>query len=682
MIGRWTAGLALALRKLGLSPLQVYAALSVLLMLAVMLIVRIAFWVEFRGTAAALDPALLRRALWLGSRFDLRLAALVVAPMLACAALPWIGRHLNAIARPRWWLLYMTLAWALFGLVVIFDFGHFAYLQLRLNATILNFARDTKISLGMMLQTYPVVSAVIGWLMFSAAMLWLQARLGRICAALPALPHRPWWKKSLIGFAVFWVLALAIHGRFSQYPLRWSDAFGSGNVFAAAVALNPALNFYDTLLFKRTEFDERATRDAYPRVAQYLGVDRPDPAKLDYRRHVAPKPGALPGRPNVVLVLLESFSGYKTTVFDNPLAPTPQFAELAKQGILFTHFFTAHAGTARGVFATLIGIPDVALTETTSRNPLAVEQHTIVNAFKGYEKLYFIGGSTTWANVRGVLKNNIDGVTVFEQDHYQSPVNDVWGISDKDLFLEANKILREKDQPFFAMIQTAGNHRPYTIPKQDTDFSLLTHSDDELKRGGFISNAEFNSFRYMDYSIGKFIAAARQEKYFENTVFVFLGDHGITGNAGQHMPRAWTDLRLSTGHTPLLIFAPRWLAPARHDMAAQQVDVMPTVAGLFNIDYVNQTLGRDLLDPRFDDRRNSFIIYHTEGPEIGVVDRDTYLRMRADGSGVKLHDLRAENPAEALIHDEHKIAAQSALAKDLYETARYMLTHNHKEPRR
>jgi phosphoglycerol transferase MdoB-like AlkP superfamily enzyme len=668
------------LRQAGLSPLLIYALLSGAFMMIVMMLARVAFWLAFRAGSPALDSAVLSQSLTMGLRFDLRLALCAVFPLLIVAALPFIGSRLHAFTRPRWWLAYFILAWALLSLFIIFDFGHFSYLQLRLNASVLNFLRDADTALGMMMQTYSVLPIVIAWLAFVALMFWLQTKLWRICAALPALAKKIWWKKGLIGFATTLIILLGIHGKMSQYPLRWSDAFSSGNPFAAAIALNPVLNFVDTLMFKQAEFDEKAVREAYPHMAEYLGVTKPDAAKLDFRRAVLPKANALPGQPNVVLVLLESFSGYKTSVFNNPLKPTPHFAALAEQGILFTHFFTAHAGTARGVFATLTSLPDVAVSDTTTRNPLAVNQHLIVNALKGYDKMYFIGASTTWANIRGVLKNNIEDLRIYEQEDYDSPVNDVWGVSDKDLLLEANKIFREKNKPFFAMIQTAGNHRPFTIPKQDTDFELKHFSDAELKANGFIGDDEFNSFRYMDYSIGKFIAAAKQEKYFDNTVFVFLGDHGITGNAGAHMPRAWTDLRLTTGHTPMLIYAPKLLQPARHDMPAQQADVMPTVASLLNFPYINKSMGRDLLDPRFDDKRNSFIIYHSDGPEIGIVDKDTYFTMSANGNNAKLYDLRAENPQRDTIKDDKKIQSKQILTKQLYETNRYMLTHNQKEP--
>lgn len=668
------------LRQVGLPPLLVYALLSGAFMMFIMTLARLAFWLAFRDGSPLLDSTTLNQSLLMGLRFDLRLALLSVAPLLLIVALPFVGARAHAFARPRWWLAYSALVWALLSLFIIFDFGHFAYLQLRLNASILNFLRDADTALGMLLQTYSVMPVVLAWLAFVILMGWLQVKLWRICAALPRWPHMQWWKKALAGFSAGLIMLFGIHGKFSQYPLRWSDAFSSGNPFAAAIALNPVLNFFDTLMFKQAEFDEKAVREAYAQMAEYLGVTKPDAAKLDFRRVVLPKPNAILGQPNVVLVLLESFSGYKTSVFNNPLKPTPHFAALAEQGKLFTHFFTAHAGTARGVFATLTSLPDVAVSDTTSRNPLAVNQHLIVNAFKGYDKMYFIGASTTWANIRGVLKNNMEDLTIYEQENYTSPANDVWGVSDKDLLLEANKIFREKNKPFFAMIQTAGNHRPYTIPKQDTDFELKHFPEAELKANGFFADDEFNAFRYLDYSIGKFIAAAKQEKYFDNTVFVFLGDHGITGNAGAHMPRAWSDLRLTTGHTPMLIYAPKLIQPGRYDMPAQQVDVMPTVASLLNFPYINKSMGRDLLDPRFDDKRNSFIIYHSDGPEIGIVDKDTYFTMSANGSNAKLYDLRAENPLRDTIKDDKKIQLKQMLTKNIHETARYMLTHNSKEP--
>src|SRR6187551_1419599 len=129
--------------------------------------------------------------------------------------------------------------------------------------------------------------------------------------------------------------------------------------------------------------------------------------------------------------------------------------------------FYPHFSTALGLFAILSGIPDAQLFKFSSRNPLAVQQHTIIDNFEGYSKHYFLGGSPEFNNFEGLLKN-IDGLQMHTEENFTSPKINVWGISDKDLFLEANKVMRTEQKPFFAFIQTSGNHRPYMVPMKDT----------------------------------------------------------------------------------------------------------------------------------------------------------------------------------------------------------------------
>jgi phosphoglycerol transferase MdoB-like AlkP superfamily enzyme len=68
----------------------------------------------------------------------------------------------------------------------------------------------------------------------------------------------------------------------------------------------------------------------------------------------------------------------------------------------------------------------------------------------------------------------------------EQPIN-VWGISDKDLYLEANKIFNKQTKPFFAYIQTAGNHHPYdkSIAPEDTDFVKMDKDKEVLKNTAF-----------------------------------------------------------------------------------------------------------------------------------------------------------------------------------------------------
>ncbi len=133
-------------------------------------------------------------------------------------------------------------------------------------------------------------------------------------------------------------------------------------------------------------------------------------------------------------------------MYGNELNTTPYFNSLCEQGAFFDRCFTPAFGTARGVWATITGVPDVESPSTASRNPSAVDQHTIINNFKGYERYYFLGGNPTWANIQGVLSNNIEGLKMYSQDQFKAKKVDVWGISDKNLFLEANGILKQNKQ--------------------------------------------------------------------------------------------------------------------------------------------------------------------------------------------------------------------------------------------
>jgi len=63
-------------------------------------------------------------------------------------------------------------------------------------------------------------------------------------------------------------------------PLRWSDAFFSGNNQIAALGLNPVLFLYDTVKVGQSRYDEAQVREHYAVMANYLGVDKPDPQTL------------------------------------------------------------------------------------------------------------------------------------------------------------------------------------------------------------------------------------------------------------------------------------------------------------------------------------------------------------------------------------------------------------------
>ena len=618
----------------------------------------------------------------LGLRFDARIVAAALLPLLALGAIPLLNPFRCTFGR-RFWL---TLLGVFSGGLIIFyvsDFFHYRYVGQRLNASVLSFLGDAGISSRMVWESYPVIWILLGVAVSCFIAVVAIRGLHRRAAAAVAPTRRrvsaAWYTISVMACLV------TIFGRVGQYPLRWSDAYRLRNEASANLALNPIESFISTLNFRTAGFDRDKVREHYARMASYLGVTRVDPDGLNFERMVPARAEGASGRPNVVLVLCESFSGYKSSMWGNPLDPTPFFASLTTQGVFFDRCFTPHIGTARGVWALITGIPDVSLVETASRNPAMVDQHTIVNEFEGYEKLYFLGGSSSWANIRGLLTNNIAGLKLYEEDSYDAPRIDVWGISDKNLFLEADKVLRTQTRPFFAIIQTADNHRPYTIPAEDlNEFQKTDVPTETLRRNGFESLAELNAFRYTDFAFRKFFEAARQSPYFDHTIFVFIGDHGIGGNAGDLFPPAWTGNNLTRYHVPLLFYAPKILPPQRVHSVASMVDVLPTLAGLVNLPYRNATFGRDLLERQRVDGgagNAAFIIDHNDHT-IGVLKQPYYGVQKPDGGRHDMVWADFATPASASDVTPAERTEYQAQANAFYETARFLLLNNRKPAER
>jgi phosphoglycerol transferase MdoB-like AlkP superfamily enzyme len=609
----------------------------------------------------------------LGIRYDARIIGVFSAILLIIGSISPI-HPFRSSAGKKIWIFFAGIFASLLVIFYVFDFLHFRYLSQRLNASALSFLEDTKLSSAMVWQTYPVIRILLGIMISIVILVLVITKLYKSAGRSvkkPAKAQRLSWF-----FILFFLCALVIFGRLGQFPLRWSDAFNTGNDFQANIALNPFQSFLSTLSFRTTTFDKAKVKQYYSTMATYLGVDHPDSATLNYTRTIIKRDSGITTKPNIIIVICESFSAYKSSMWGNPLNTTPFFNSLCKEGVFFDNCFTPHFGTARGVWATITGIPDVEIVNTASRNPAMVDQHTIINDFTGYDRFYFLGGSTSWANIRGVLANNIKNLNLYEEGRYDVPKIDVWGISDKNLFLQANKVLTRQHSPFIAVIQTADNHRPYTISPEDLpEFSRVNLPDDSIKKYGFDSNDELNAFRYTDFGYKKFITAARQSPYFDNTIFVFVGDHGIHGNAADMLPRAWTDFGLTGYHVPLLFYSPKLLPARRIHEIASQVDLLPTVAGLANINYTNTTLGRDLLQMN-KPAGIAFIMDHNNN-NIGVVKGNYYYTRQPSGKKEDLvwADFTQKDPGTA--PDSIK-AAYRNLTTAFYETARYMLQNNKK----
>lgn len=610
-------------------------------------------------------------AFWLGLKYDLRWIAFILMPIAVFSIFPRFSPFYGAGPKKGW-----TAYLGIITLLVLFfygaDFGQFAYVNARLNADALIFAEDPQESLQMVWQSYPVIWILIGLFGAVMMMIWMFRRTHVGVEDKNLNIHKFTYRRRW-HLAAILLLGWFMYGFFTARPLDFFRAFNLNDEFKSNLALNPMQNFFTTLRFRSPDYHTRA-REYYPVMRDFLKLQEGKKKSFSpYSRYVLPGTQSLECQPNIVLVICESFSMYKSSMSGNPLNSTPYFNELCKQGVFFNRCFSPSFGTARGVFATITGIPDVQLGKFSTRNEESVNQRTIINDLEGYEKFYFIGGRSQFNNFSGLIRN-IHGVKIFEEGSYRSPKINVWGISDKNLFLESNEVLKKQTKPFFAIIQTADNHRPFNIPLEDSDFVAPVIHPDTLMHYGFESQKEFNAFAYTDYCYRKFMEAAKKEPYFENTVFVFVGDHGVEGNSDQLYPPAWKEQRLADEHVPLLFYAPGLLSPQLREEVVSQIDVLPTIAGLLPQPYTNTTLGRDLLDEN-KKTNAAFIIYHAPG-WIGVVTDDYFYRRNIRISKEELVPVKNNLPALTREQEAAMKRKLSELTLAMYETARWMLVNN------
>lgn len=450
----------------------------------------------------------IQKAILLGVRFDLKLAALTFFP-LAIFVLILNYRFFENKIHKNIAAIYVTLSYLIITLFYIFDFGYYEYLSIRLDASSLRFLSNFKISLQVLIESYPVYKGLIGLLILSFV---IYKYTNFVFNIFSKAQHKI-TKKTKTMFFIFTVLMLSfgVYNSITHYPLRWSEAFFSKNIAINQFTLNPVLYFFDSFAFRSEGVDLEKFKTYYPVIAKHLNLPQDS---INFKKKVTFK-NSYTETPNIIYVMLESVGTATMSFYGNPLDSSPKMDSIITESLSFSKFYVHKPGTAASVFSSITGLPDIEDVKTASRNPLIIDQRIIFDQLNGYEKRYFIGGSANSANIRGVFQSNIKDLKIFEEGSYEGENRaDVWGIDDYDLFKESDKELKKlykKGKPFVAYIQTATNHMPFTVPDKKESFSpTLENEIDEktLLKGGFRSLGQLNGIRYLDFNVARFLKRA------------------------------------------------------------------------------------------------------------------------------------------------------------------------------
>lgn len=480
------------------------------------------------------------------------------------------------------------------------------------------------------------------------------------------------------------MLSYGVYNSITHYPLRWSEAFFSKNNTINQFALNPVLYFFDSFAFRSEGVNIEKFKTYYPIIAKHLNLPQD---RINFEKKVTFN-DSYKEKPNIIFVMLESTGTATMSFYGNPLNSTPKMDSIIKKSVSFSKFYVHKPGTAASVFASITGLPDIEDVKTASRNPMIIDQRIIFDQFKGYEKLYFLGGSANWANIRGIFQSNIKDLKIYEEGSFKGDNRaDVWGIDDYDLFKESDKVLKKlnkKGKPFVAYIQTATNHIPYTIPSKKESFTpILENEIDEeaLEKGGFKSLEQLNGIRYLDFNVARFLKRAKESGYYDNSIFVFFGDHRGGMKKLNFLKNNEDDLGIQLHHVPFFIHAPKYIKPQEINKYAKLIDVFPTATSLAKVNYTNYTLGRDLLDSTTVNTA-AFVYVQSQGERaVGLLKDGFYYEKTNISKKASLYSLQTNTVKDIQLDKPIVTQEMDSLLSAYYHTTKYLYFNNKKVPK-
>ncbi len=282
---------------------------------------------------------------------------------------------------------------------------------------------------------------------------------------------------------------------------------------------------------------------------------------------------------NVVLIVVESLSAKFLGCFGNDENLTPELDALAEKSLLFTSLYATGTRTTRGLEAVTLSIPP-----TPGRSVVKRENNNNLFSLgkvfndKGYESQFLYGGRGFFDNMNSFYAGN--GFKILDENNFtkeETTFKNAWGVCDVDLF---NKTLKECDKtaaigrPFFKLLMTTSNHRPYTHSK------VIGIPSDHHRS---------TAVRYTDYAIGDFLKKAKEKPWFKDTVFVIVADH-CANSAGK------LDIETAKYHIPMFIYCPAHIKAKKIDTLCSQIDLAPTLLGLLNFNYTSEFYGKDVIN--------------------------------------------------------------------------------------
>ncbi len=613
-------------RWTGFAGARAYLALIALWLVffALLRLVFVALTFDLKGGATAAD---LTRAFLHGLRFDLATGVALVAPVAVIRLLVPRDRLGGAF-----WTAASAAATAGIALAEVPYFREFHH---RLGALAVDYlvgGEELRTLLRLVRDDQPVVPWLLG--SFSLGALFLVPARRTLRAFRFPVSIRA---RALSFLGLLALTAVAARGGVQRVPLGWGHSVFSESEYANALSENPVYDLVQALRYRWSgreavrswlgEIDPREAVTDLRSITVLPGEQLLDPSRDPLLRlSEASRPPWLQRRPrNVVLVLMESFGARFVGAIAGPPGLTPGFDELARHGVLFDRALSVGTHTHQAVFGTLCSFPNLPVHERLMKDPAGNRDLRCLPKLLreiGYETAFFYNGRLAYDNLGPFLRRQgmerLFSLPDFPPDAFHDPD---WGVADGDTFdLALGRLSRiaAEGKPFLGVVLTLSNHAPFRLPTPPGLGALPARLAADPRHRGV---------HYADFALSGFVRAARSRDWFDDTLFVFVGDHGFS------VSPVLTELGLLRMHVPLLWYGPKIVGEDGRVVhrVASQLDILPTILGLLGVRVAHSAFGRDLFRLADDDPGHAYVKRAGE-PVVGFVEGRDVLALAPDGS--------------------------------------------------
>ncbi|MDX8390894.1 MAG: LTA synthase family protein [Mariprofundaceae bacterium] len=514
---------------------------------------------------------------------------------------------------------------------------------------------DAYLMITMAFQAYIIQLILFAVLVFITFLLWRKVFHATHPPATKV--HLQWHVRLPLIICILALMILGIRGSIISKPITAVFAFESGNMAQGHLTLNGVFstvhaltkvssNTIDILAFDKAKSTVQSilnsTHESYPNNDFPLMRHRDSPIQ-PYKKN-----------PNIVILLLESWGSEHVDITreilgKEPFHVTPNFNELAKNGILFTNFYANGQRSIEAISSILAGIPHIpgtsSMGEGVETNNLGWLGH--IAKKQGYQTYLLQGSKRASLYLDRIAPlagfDTYDGAQDFKESQHKGVTPPTWGVGwDHDLFTKANQRFEQATPPFLGLVFTVSTHIPYDLPSDKTQWKKFP--------GETPQERYLNSLFYADWALGQFMDKAKQAPYFEHTIFILTADHVSGLGEGKEIS--------SQHHVPLLIFGPG-ITPRKSAQLGSHLDLIPTIIDLAGWSSNYASMGQSLLE---------------SSPNKGVLFMRGDLVGRIEDDAVLLHNLNRTVYYSGVVNHEksveHRLLASIQLVSTLLQKNR------------